>query len=302
MSELLIAGGSGLIGSKLIKKLKQKNFKIVLLSTQKNKHSNLETLYWNPDRGEFPELDLKRFSHCINFCGVGIFDKRFTEKRKLQLLSSRIKPIQLLIQEFEKQKVVLPHFISASAGGFYPNIGSTPFTENARAGTGFISMLVDEWEKNAHQFKNTSDKVSIVRIGIVLSKKGGFLKQILQPMRYYIGAIPGSGKQIVSWIHIDDLCSVFIYLLENGIAGTFNATAPQPASLAEITRKTAKRIGYPLWLPPIPAFVLKVLFGKERCALLLTSQYIDSNKISALGFRFEYPNIDIALENALNEL
>lgn len=299
MSEILLAGASGLIGSKLILKLKQKNYKIVLLSTQKSKQINSETLYWDPENGVFPEINLNRFAACINFCGAGIFDESFTNERKDILLKSRIKPIQFLIDQFKKQNVQCPHFISASASGYYPNICLNELSENSTHGVGFISNLVQEWEKAALSFEKEAHKTSIIRIGIVLAGEGGFLKKVTAPMHFFAGAVPGSGEQIVSWIHIDDLCDLFIHVFENGLSGIFNATAPKPATLSYISKQAASILKRPIWLPNIPEFMLKLIFGKERSDLLMCSQNISSSKIVASGFNFQYQDSKSALVDLL---
>ena len=299
MSEILLAGASGLIGSKLIKKIKQKNQKIVLLSTQKEKCTNGETLFWDPENKIFPDIDLNRFSACYNFCGAGIFDREFTSERKKILTESRIKPINFLTENFKKQNVVLPHFISASASGYYPNICLNELNEDSTLGTGFIPELVSEWEQAAMGFSEQAQLLSIVRIGIVMSDKGGFLKQLTAPMRFFAGAIPGSGKQMCSWIHIDDLCNLFLFLAENKISGTFNGVAPTPNTLENITHQAAKIMHRPIVLPNIPVFALKLLFGKERHELLLCDQRISSEKIQNLGFGFQFKTSEDALVDLL---
>jgi uncharacterized protein (TIGR01777 family) len=299
MSEILLAGASGLIGTNLIIKFKQRNYKIVLLSTQKNKCNGFDTLFWDPENGIFPDIDLNRFSACYNFCGAGIFDENFTEKRKHILTESRIKPIEFLRKNFEKQNVVIPSFISASASGFYPNICLSELQEDSTAGTGFISELVKAWEQAAQSFKPQAQHVAIVRIGIVLSKKGGFLEKLTAPMKFFAGALPGSGKQICSWVHIDDLCEMFIYLYENKISGTFNGVAPNPESIGKISHQAAKCIHRPILLPNIPVFMLRLIFGKERHELLLCDQNISSEKIRNLGFKFKYFNSETAIKDLL---
>jgi uncharacterized protein (TIGR01777 family) len=299
MSEILLAGASGLIGSKLIKMFKQKNYKIVLLSTQKKLCINEETLFWDPKNGLFPDIDLNRFSACYNFCGAGIFDENFTDERKQLLEESRIKPIEFLLENFEKQNVVVPAFISASASGYYPNICLNELNEDSTLGSGFISSLVNAWEQAAHAFKAQAQHIATVRIGIVLSNKGGFLEKLAAPMKFFAGAIPGTGKQMCSWVHIDDLCELFIYLFENKLSGTYNSVAPKPESIEKISQQVAKRIHRPIILPNIPKFMLSLIFGKERHELLLCDQNISSEKIQKTGFKFTYKTSEEAINNLL---
>jgi len=299
MSEILLAGATGLIGSNLIKKFKQRNYKIVLLSTQKNKCDGTETLFWDPENGIFPDIDLNRFSACYNFCGAGIFDKNFTAERKHILTISRTKPIEFLYENFKKQGVRIPSFISASATGYYPNICLNELKEDSTVGNGFISELVNTWEQAANNFKSQAENIAIVRIGIVLAKQGGFLDKLTTPMKFFAGAIPGSGKQMCSWVHIDDLCEMFIYLYENKISGTFNGVAPKPESIAIISHQVAKCIHRPILLPNIPVFMLRLIFGKERHELLLCDQKISAEKIQNLGFKFKYANSKAAVKDLL---
>ncbi len=299
MNNVLIAGGTGLVGSKLVKKLKQKNYNIVFLSTRPEAKELKDRYYWQPDRDIFPELDLSGFDCCINLCGAGIFDKNFTEERKSYLLESRVKPINLLLKHFKKQQVKLPVFISASASGYYENVCLNGINEASTHGEGFISELVQKWESSAESMKEVSELVSIVRIGIVMAENGGFLQPIKRSISAFAGAVPGSGKQQVSWIHIDDLCDAFIHILENRLSGVFNGTAPNPESMENITKFVARQLHRPLWLPNIPVWALKIIFGKERHKLLLTSQNIAPYRLLYSGFKFRYTSASEAIANLI---
>jgi uncharacterized protein (TIGR01777 family) len=301
MPKILIAGGTGLIGSNLVKKLKQRNFEIVLLSTQKARPNNVDSFYWNPEMDIFPLLDLKTIDACINFCGAGIFDQDFSPERKDILLRSRVLPIQFLAKQFKKAGCKVPYFISASGTGIYPGICLNELDEDSTAGEGFIPELVTQWEEVIGQFSEVSNKVCIIRIGIVLSAEGGFLHKLAAPIRYFAGAVPGSGKQVISWIHIGDLTDLIIWCMDEQLEGTYNAAAPQPETLSNITRITAKTLGRPLILPKIPVWLLKMLFGKERHQLLLTSQVIDSKKIRFTGFSFKFFRAKEAIQSLLKK-
>lgn len=301
MNSILIAGGTGLVGSKLVKKLKQKKYNIVFLSTQKNAKHLKDRHYWNPDLGIMPNINLKQFNICINLCGAGIFDKNFTPERKAILINSRINPIAALKAEFEKQQVKTPHFINASAIGYYGNQVINPTDENGANGNDYMASLTHQWESAAHSLSKVTDCLSIFRIGIVLSPDGGFLKPIKQSIQLFAGAVPGSGKQIISWIHIDDLCDAMIHVIENKLNGTFNATSPNPDNLENICKSIAKHLHRPLFLPNIPVWALKLLFGKERHLLLMASQNISPKHLLDTGYKFAFTNADLALKNLLNE-
>jgi len=301
MSKILIAGGTGLIGSNLVNKLKQKKHEIVLLSTQRLKSNSVDTFYWNPETNTFPSIDLQSIDACINFCGAAIFDKAFTVERKAELTRSRVLPIQFLIQQFKQANCRLPYFISASATGIYPNICLNELHEDSTMGNNFISKLVKEWEDTIFSFSETSDIQCALRIGIVFSDKGGFLDQLAKPIRLFAGAIPGSGQQVISWIHINDLTDLFIHAVENKLSGIYNAVGPHPNTLKNITKQVADALHRPLFLPNIPEWALKLLFGNERYELLLCSQQVKNDKIMSTGFHFSYDQSQIAINNLLKK-
>lgn len=298
MEKVLIAGGTGLIGSNLIEKLKQKKYDIVLLSTQQSKANNTDIYYWQPYTNLIPKEALTNVTICINLCGAGIFDEDFTEKRKQELYDSRIISAKVLHQAFKQNRVVLKSYLGASAIGYYDNISNEILTEESKQGNWFLSQLVADWE-NAHQsFKDLCKNLIVVRIGIVLSEKGGFLKQLATPINYFVGAIPGRGMQTTSWIHIDDLANFMIYAIESNLNGTFNGVANVPETLKALTHITAKALNRPLWLPNIPVFMLKIIFGK-RAPLLLSSQNVSNTKTLNTGFKFNYTNANEAINQLL---
>jgi uncharacterized protein (TIGR01777 family) len=301
MPKILIAGGTGLIGSNLILKLKQKKYEVVLLSTQKNRPNHVDTFYWNPELDIFPLLDLKTIDVCINFCGAPIFDKAFSAGRKKELTSSRVIPIQFLAKQFIKAGCRLPYYISASATGIYPNICLNELHEDSTNGTWFISKLVQEWEAASHTFSVASLKQCILRFGIVFSDKGGFLSKLVQPSRFFAGAIPGPGNQMISWIHIDDLSNMIIYAMEQQLEGTYNATAPEPESLENISKQVVRALGKPQLLPHIPEWMLKIIFGNERHELLMTSQKVSSKKMQDAGFKFSFSKSQAAIDDLIKK-
>lgn len=297
MAKFLIAGGTGMIGSKLTKKLKQNNIEFVFLSTQKNINSLNFRYHWNPETNVFPEIDLKSFDAVINFCGAGIFDRPFSETRKRQLIDSRIQPILALRQAFRNQNVKVPYFISASATGLYPNVSNDILDENSPHGNNFISHLVESWEKAAFESTDMAEVISTVRIGIVLSDTGGFLKPIEKTLRYYIGAVPASGRQMISWIHVDDLCEMILFAINHKIAGPFNGTSPQPETLGNLYKQMAEQLHRSLFLPNIPKFALRLIFGKERHELLLTDQQVRPKVMLDKGFNFAFKDSTSAIKN-----
>ncbi len=302
MNTFLIAGGSGLVGSKLVSFLLEKNYKVKILTTNSiyQNEKNEIFYYWNPINKKFPNEILNEINYLINFCGSGIFDKNFTNNRKKELLESRIIPLNFLVEK-TKEMPHLKHFISASAIGVYPNISNEILSESSQKGDGFIANLVEQWEAPMLNFNRPQIHKSILRIGIVLSEKGGFLKKLIVPIKMFFGAMPGKGKQLVSWIHIDYFCKMIIFKIENQVSGIFNGTAGKANSLGEISKMIAKKLNRPSLMPYLPIFLLKIIFGKERHLLLLTDQKVSSDKIKNLGFKFEFDKIDSALNNLLKK-
>ncbi len=300
MQKVLIAGGTGLIGSNLIEKLKQKKYEIVLLTTQQSKANNTDIFYWQPYNNILPKEALSNVSVCINLCGAGIFEQDFTEKRKQELYDSRIISAKVLFNSFKQNSIALKSYIGASAIGYYENITTEILTEESEQGNWFLSQLVADWEIAHESFNPISSNVALIRIGIVLSEKGGFLKQLAMPIKYFVGAIPGSGKQITSWIHIDDLTNFMVYAIENNLNGIYNGVANTPETLKTLTQLTAKTLKRPLWLPNIPAFMLKIIFGK-RAPLLLSSQLVSNAKMLNTGFKFEFEKAQVAINNLLQK-
>jgi uncharacterized protein len=297
-SKILICGGTGLVGSNLIQKLKQKNIEFVLLSTQKIKCYQKDIFYWNPSENIIDENAFRGVSIIINLCGQGIFDKAFNSNRKQELIDSRVQPLDILLKIIQKNNLNITQLISASAIGFYPNICSNKLDENSTREDTYISNLVNDWEKAALAFESIQTKVCLFRIGIVLSNKGGFIKKLAEPIQYYLGAVPGNGQQIISWIHIDDLTEMMIFAIENHLYGTYNAVAPMPIDITNITNLLAKKMKRKILLPNIPEFMIQLIFGKERGQLLLSSQLVSSEKIISKGFQFKYSEIEPAI-NAL---
>lgn len=297
MAKFLIAGGSGMIGSKLIKKLKQNNIEYVFLSTQKNVNSLKNRYHWNPDKNIFPELDLKSFDAVINFCGAGIFDKDFTEERKRELLDSRVRPILALKNAFESQKVKVPYFLSASATGYYPNISKDLMDEATPNGSDYLSQLVEAWEEAIFSSNSMAEKIGALRIGIVLSDTGGFLKPLETSVKLFAGAAPGSGQQYVSWVHVDDLCEMILFAIQHQMEGPFNGTAPNPETMSNILKLLARQLHRPLILPNIPVIALRLIFGKERHKLLLTDQKIQPKRMLEAGFKFQFNFASEAIQN-----
>ena len=298
--KVLITGATGLVGQAIVKVLHQKGIPVNYLTTSKKKITSTEDFqgfYWNPSKGE---IDLDCFDNVqaiINLAGTNIA-KRWTPEHKRKVLSSRINSLRTLKKGLEKSNnKEVECLISASAIGIYPNSISEYYDENeTKVDNGFLGEVVQKWEAEADTFEKLNLDVAKIRIGLVLSKDGGALPKMAMPVKNFIGAPLGSGEQWQSWIHIKDLAQMFVFAVENNLKGVYNGVAPNPVTNAKMTKELAKIMERPLWLPNVPAFLLKTFLGKMS-TLVLASQRVSSKKIEEEGFSFQYVNICQALKS-----
>lgn len=298
--KVLITGATGLVGQAIVKVLHQKGIPVNYLTTSKEKITSTEDFrgfYWNPSKDE---IDLDCFDNVqavINLAGTNIA-KRWTPEHRRKVLSSRINSLQTLKKGLEQSKnKEVECLISASAIGIYPNSISEYYDENeTKVDDGFLGEVVQKWEAEADTFEKLNIDVAKIRIGLVLSKDGGALPRMAMPIKNFVGAPLGSGEQWQSWIHIDDLAQIFVFAVENNLKGIYNGVAPNPVANTKMTKELAKIMERPLWLPNVPAFLLKTFLGKMS-TLVLASQRVSSKKIEEEGFSFQYVNICQALKN-----
>ncbi|KAB7531361.1 TIGR01777 family protein [Flagellimonas olearia] len=301
--KVLITGATGLIGGAIVKVLQSKGITVNYLTTQKRKIEQSEDyrgFYWNPSKGELDMACFDGVDAIINLAGASIA-KRWTPIHKKKVLSSRINSLQTLYRAMEKLDSSIGLLISASAIGIYPDSLSKFYDEQEpQVDDSFVGEVAQKWEAEVDTFKNLGVNVSKIRIGIVLSDQGGALPQMALPVKKYVGAPLGSGEQWQSWIHIEDLAQLFVFILENDLDGVYNGVAPNPVTNAKMTKELARNLDRPLWLPHVPKFVLKMLLGKMSY-LLLASQRVSSKKIENEGFAFQHPNICLALQHIYAE-
>ena len=302
--KVLITGATGLVGQAIVKVLHDQGIAVNYLTTRKDKISHSEEYrgyYWNPNKGEIDVDCFKNVSAIINLAGASIA-KRWTPLRKKRILSSRIKSLRTLYKGMEQVDISLvDSFVSASAIGIYPNSLSKFYDEHeTEVDDSFVGEVAQKWESEVDSFKKFHINVSKVRIGIVLSTKGGALPQMAAPIKNFVGAPLGNGDQWQSWIHIEDLAQMFVFIIENNLKGVYNAVAPNPVTNAKMTKELARALDRPLWMPNVPKFSLKLLLG-EMAYLLFSSQRVSCKKIEKEGFGFQYPNICVALQELYSE-
>jgi uncharacterized protein (TIGR01777 family) len=280
---ILLAGATGFIGKELIKVL-QKNNEIRVLTRQKEKLKE-NFFYWNPDNGEVDKKAFEGVTHLINLCGAGIADKNWSTSRKKELELSRTVPAKFLLANKELMPD-LKQYISASGINCYDFNNETKiYQEEDPLATDFVSTLVKKWEESADQFKSICPVLKL-RISFVISELGGAVKKLEAPIKMGFGAAIGTGKQAIPWIHLEDLCALFEFGIDKQLAGVYNANAGNSDN-QEMTVLIAKKLNKRLWLPNIPAFVMKLILG-ELSVLVLKGIKASNQKLVAEGFKFNY--------------
>ncbi len=301
MKNILITGGTGLVGTELTKLLKSKGYNVAILSRSK-KSLGIKSFHWDIKTQTIDDEAITFADVIINLAGANVGSKKWTKERKNQILQSRVNSVRLLYDTVEKTGKKNICIISASAVGYYGNDKShSVFEENDKPGNDFLAIVSKEWEKEVKRFKQIGIDYNIVRIGVVMSPNGGALSKIITPVKYGVGAPLGSGEQIMPWIEIRDLASIFLFLIENFKSSTIvNGVAPSFINNKEFTKKLAKAMNKPFFMPKVPAFVMKLILG-EMSEMVLTGNKISSKKIQDLGYKFKYPDIDKVFQEYYNK-
>ncbi len=301
MAKVLISGGTGSIGSLMADFLHRQGHEVGLLSRSEKNDGTFKTYKWNIKDNYLDPEALETCDYIIHLAGAGIADKAWTAGRKKEIIESRVLSTDLLYNQVKKHKTPLKAFISASAVGYYGQVTSNKnFTEKDKSANDFVGKTCFLWEQAAEQFEDLGIRTVRLRIGVVLMEKGGALEKMVQPIRMGFGSPLGSGKQYIPWIHVDDLIGMFYKALtSDDMSGAYNAVAPEPANNADFTRILARVLNKKLWLPNVPAFVLKALLG-DRASLVLKGSRVSSQKIESTGFTFKYTSLEPALKNLLS--
>lgn len=301
MQHVLIAGGTGLIGSRLSDLLAEKGYTVSHLSRKQKPDSKFKTYLWDPAQHVMDAEALRNVDCLINLSGEGIADKKWTKKQKEIIISSRVNASITLVAALKNNQHSVSTVVCASAAGLYKKNTSQFMTEESLPDNDFLSATVEKWEMENKKFEAAGIRPVILRTGIVLSSKGGALKEMMKPLRFGIAAYFGNGRQLYSWIHIDDLCHMYIAAMEdNKMTGVYNAVAPFAKSNKEIVSTLAAAIRSFYLLVPVPAFLLKIILG-ERACLVLDGIGVSPKKIMTEGFKFQFQDLKSALKNILNE-
>lgn len=292
--KVLITGGSGLIGKALTKRLLAEGHQVNILTRKITNKSAAKEFVWGGQ-----SIDIKAFENVevlVHLAGAGIADKKWTAERKQEIIDSRVESLELISQKYTGTS--LKAIIGGSAIGYYGgDSGETENNENSPHGKDFMAECCVKWEKAEEDFAKKSNlRLVKVRTGVVLDSTDGALPQIIRPIKYYAGTALGSGRQWMSWIHIDDIVEIFYQAIVNKqIKGTINGVSPNPVRNQDFTKLAAEVMDRKLLLPNAPAFILKMILG-EMSVVVLGSSRVYNKQTLPFGFKYEY------LENALRNL
>ncbi len=303
MQTVLITGGTGLVGKHLTNHLSAIGYGIVILTRKipaiKSPVPGIEYALWDVEKQTIDITALQKADYIVHLAGAGVFDKKWTIAYKSEIVKSRTESSALLIHALQNNSHSIKAVVSASAIGWYgedPSPGKIGFIESDKAATGFLGDTCLQWEQRIEPVEKLGIRLVKIRIGIVLSNEGGALPEFKKPLQFGVAGILGSGKQVVSWIHIDDLCGIFTAAIENDqMTGSYNAVAPGPVTNQVLTLELAHQLKGKFFIPMhVPEIVLKTMLG-ERSIEVLKSTTVNGEKIKLTGFTFLYPSIAAAL-------
>lgn len=300
MVKVLITGGTGLIGQHLCKALKDKGYKIALLSRSGKSITDIPTYFWDPEKKQIDKEAIETADFIINLAGANIGEKRWTPKQRKLIIDSRVKTTQFLFEKIKESKNVLKAFVSASATGYY---GISPtdkiFRETDPPADDFLGNTCAKWEQAVDRFKELGIRTVKLRMGVVLTKQGGALAKMIVPVKLGLASTLGNGRQFLPWIHIDDLCAAYISAIENlQMNGAYNAVAPEHTTNNEFTRTLAQVMNKPFWFPGVPGIMIRIMLGKMS-QVILKGNRVSSDKIIASGFKFRFPHLEGAIKDLL---
>lgn len=291
--KVLITGGSGLLGQRLTLLLQQKGYRVAHLGRKGGEKNGVVTHVWDPANALLDPKVLEGVDHVIHLAGAGVADAAWSAARKQEIRDSRTQSTKLLVDAIDYLPKKPKTLLSASAIGFYGNAGKTLCVEESPVGNDFLASVCADWESAAAPAEAFT-RLCTLRIGIVLSTEGGALPKMMLPFRFFAGGVLGSGKQMMSWVHIDDLCEMFVYLLEHEqCRGIYNAVAPLPVEHYTFMKALGRAMRRPLWMW-VPAFALRLVLG-EMADTVLGSQFVSNEKIQQAGFRFKHETVYQAL-------
>jgi uncharacterized protein len=303
MLNVLISGGSGFVGKHLSKKLSEKGYHVSILTRKKRPSFKYVQWIWDLNEEYIEKGAIESAHYIIHLAGENISERRWTKKRKREIIDSRTKTAALIYKKVQKENKNLKAFISASAVGYYGAITTDKiFEESDNAANDFIGKVCQAWETSADQFTNLGIRTVKIRTSVVLAANEGALKKMIFPTKLGLGSPIGNGKQYLPWIHINDLCEIYIKAIEDpGMTGPVNAVAPEFTNNKEFMKTLAEVLDKPFWFPSIPKFFMKIIFGEMACILNEGSR-ISSKKIVKNGFIFRHATLKKTLMSIFSDL
>ncbi len=300
METILITGGTGVVGRHLSKSLLEKGYKVCILGRSEIKEPGITHYLWDPFRNIIDPEAVSAADYIIHLAGANMGEKRWTKKRKQELYDSRIKTGELILKNVKTAGKKLRAFISASATGYYGMITSGKiFSETDEAATDFTGELCRQWENVAESFGETGARTVTIRCGVVMTARGGALGRIKPLARAGLASAIGTGTQYFPWIHIDDLCGIYMKAVADAaMNGAYNAVAPEQITNREFMRAVARSLNKPFIAPAVPSFIMRLIFG-EMAGMLLEGSRVSPEKIIRSGFDFRFKSVDAALKDLL---
>lgn len=297
---ILITGASGLIGSHLTDLLQREGRQVSHLSRSHRGHK-ATTFLWDVAQAKLDVAALQGTDTIVHLAGAGVGEKRWTDAYKREILESRTLSTRLLYDTLRQQPHGVKTFIAASAIGYYGfEDNDSLLTEEHPAGKDFMAQVTRAWEEEVDRIATLGIRVVKIRIGIVLAAEGGALQQMARPVKFFVGAPLGTGRQNVSWIHIRDICRMFTKAIDDeAMHGPYNGTGPYAVTNRELTGAIGKALGRPVFMPPVPGVVLRALIG-QMAEVVLTGSRVSSEKIQQEGFQFQFKTLESALKDLLH--
>lgn len=294
---ILITGATGMLGKDLIQSLLKRGYRISVLARKPQTIKNVTVYLWDIDKQQIDVNCLTGVDSIIHLAGENISKQKWTEERKKEIIDSRVLSARLLFKALAENKNQVKDFISAAATGYYGNSGDEITTESSAPGKDFLAHCCELWEDAADEGLALGLRVVKIRTGVVLNKEDGAMPAMATPIKFFVGAPLGSGKQWVPWIHFKDISQIYIHALEQkGMRGAFNACAPFAVTNKTLTKAIAKKLHRPVWPFNVPKKVMELMLG-EMSSIVLNSNNTSAQKLLDTGFIFQYTTLDAALSD-----
>lgn len=298
---VLITGGNGMIGRHLTKALISRGYKVTHLSRNPGQSGNENVFTWDPENYLIDPAAFEGIDHIVHLAGTNIGEKRWSKKRKEAIVESRVGSARLLYRMVADNKIPLKSFISASATGYYGTMTSEKiYKEDDPPADDFLGSTCRLWEEAADLFANAGIRTVKIRTSVVLEKSDSALTKLMKPARFGFLVQTGNGRQYMPWIHINDLCNIYIKAIEDSsISGAYNALSPHHVTHRIFIENLSAVLKRPVFPVPVPAFMLKGILG-EMSVVILQGSRISSEKIVSAGYNFIFKNLKEALEDVIN--